>query len=208
MQYRHLCLIFGVTPSLCGRAINMMLRRMVQLLWGHPMARVQFPDEAKMIEYAAMIQQREPMVDKIIGFMEGVLFPVQCTDKRLSQNAMYCGYDGNTVVNNVFAYGPDGKVFFAAVNFPGSWAEGSLLAHFLHYMKRKIGEYKICVDQGFPRSGDAYGTFIGPVTKWPAGKTFSSGCLQPPPQNKQCPHLALASKQVGDAWASGYVSLL
>jgi hypothetical protein len=29
MQYRHLCLIFGVTPSVCCRGINMMLRRMV-----------------------------------------------------------------------------------------------------------------------------------------------------------------------------------
>ncbi len=36
---------------------------------------------------------------------------------------------------------------------------------FLHYIKRKIGAYKICVDQGFPRSGDAHGTFVGPVTK-------------------------------------------
>jgi len=26
-------------------------------------------------------------------------------------------------------------------------------------------DYKICVDQGFPRSGDAYGTFVGSVTK-------------------------------------------
>jgi hypothetical protein len=32
-------------------------------------------------------------------------------------------------------------------------------------VKRKIGAYKICVDQGFPRSGDAHGTFVGPVTK-------------------------------------------
>ena len=117
---------------------------------------------------ADMVQLREPMVDDIIGVMDGVSFPVQCTDERLAQNAMYCGYDCDTMVNNVFAYGPDGKVFFAAVNFPGSWADGSLTAHFLPYMKRKIGEYKICVDQGFPRSGDACGTFVGP------GKTSSS----------------------------------
>ncbi len=32
-------------------------------------------------------------------------------------------------------------------------------------MKNKIGDYKICVDQGFPRSGDAYGTLVGSVTK-------------------------------------------
>ncbi len=30
MKYRHLCLFFGITSSVCGRAINMMLRRMVQ----------------------------------------------------------------------------------------------------------------------------------------------------------------------------------
>ncbi len=37
----------------------------------------------------------------------------------MEQNAFYCGYDCD-------AFGPDGKVFFAAVNFPGSWADGSL----------------------------------------------------------------------------------
>ena len=70
-----------------------------------------------------------------------------------------------TMVNNIFAYGPDGKVFFAAVNFPGSWANSMLIAKFLHTIKRKIGEYKICVDRGFPWSGEAYGTLAGPVTK-------------------------------------------
>jgi hypothetical protein len=86
MQYRHLCHIFGITPSIGGRAINMMLRRTAGLLWGHPMARVQFPDEVKMMEFATMIQQREPMVDIIMGFMDRLLFPVQCTDERINCN--------------------------------------------------------------------------------------------------------------------------
>jgi hypothetical protein len=150
MQCRHLCFIFGITPSICSRAINMMLKRMVQLLRNHPFARVQFLDDAKMRDFAKMVQQREPMVDDIIGFLDRVSFPVQCTDKWISQNAMYCGYDCDTMVNNVLAYGQDGKVIFAAANFPGSWADGSLTAHFLHYIKRKIGVYKICVNKGFP----------------------------------------------------------
>ncbi len=97
-----------------------------------------------------MVQAREPLVDDIIGFMDGVSFLTQCTSERLEQNAFYCGYDCDTMVNNVFAYGPDGKVIFAAVNFPRSWADGSLTTWFLHWMKRRIGNYKICVDQGFP----------------------------------------------------------
>jgi hypothetical protein len=118
-----------------------------------------------MREYAAMVQTREPLVDNIIGFMDGVSFPAECTDDCIAQNAMYCGYDCDMMVNNVFAYGPDGKVFFAAINFPGSWADGSLTSRFLHQMKRRMASYKICVDQGFSRSGDAYGTFVGPITK-------------------------------------------
>ena len=103
-----------------------------------------------MRAFANMVQQREPLVDDIIGFMDGVSLRTACTSERIQQNAFYCGYDCDTMVNNVFAYGPDGKVFFAAVNFPGSWADGSLTARFLDQMKRRIVTYKLCVDQGFP----------------------------------------------------------
>ncbi len=68
------------------------------------------------------------------------------------------------MVNNVFAHGPDGKVFFAAVNFPGLGrrrVDGEISTRY----QKKNGEYKIYVDQGFPRSGEAYGTLVGPVTK-------------------------------------------
>ena len=165
MNYKHLCMLFGVTPSVCSRVINMMLKKVVRGLRSHPFAQVKFPDAVKMREFADMIQEREPLVSDIIGFMDGVSFPAECTDERVEQNSYYCGYDCDTMVNNVFAYGPDGKVFFAAINFPGSWADGSMTARFLGHLKAKIGEYKICVDQGFPRSGDAYGTLVGPVTK-------------------------------------------
>jgi hypothetical protein len=141
-----------------------MLQRTVRLLNGHLFAKVKFPDNLKMREYAGMIQVREPLADDVVGFMDGVSFQMECTSKRVQQNAFYCGYDCDTMVNNVFAFGPDGKFFFAAVNFPGSWTDGSLTALFLHQMKRRIGHFKICVDQGFPRGKDAYGRFVGPVS--------------------------------------------
>jgi hypothetical protein len=55
--------------------------------------------------------------------------------------------------------------FFFAINFPGSWADGALTVCFLAHIRTPIGSYKICVDQGFPQSGDAYGTLVGPLTK-------------------------------------------
>ncbi len=118
MNYKHLCLNFGITPTVCSHSINWMLKKVVRLLRGHPFARVNFPNREMMREYANMVQMRESMVDDIIGFMDGVSFPAECTDDRVKQNAMYCGYDCDTMVNSVFAYGPDGKVFFLQLTFP------------------------------------------------------------------------------------------
>ena len=69
----------------------------------------------------------------------------------------------DTMVNNVLVFGPDGKVFFCAINYSGSWSDGSLTIHFFLHIKERIGDYKICVDQGFPRSGDATGILVGPI---------------------------------------------
>ncbi len=81
-----------------------------------------------MREFADMVQARELLVNDIIGLMDGFSFLTGCTNEREQQNAFYCVYDCDTMVSNVFAYGPDGKVFFDTVNFPGSWADGSLTA--------------------------------------------------------------------------------
>jgi hypothetical protein len=165
MNAKHLCLMFEITPSVCSRVIWSMLEQVVRLLQDHPFAWVKFSNEEKMRQFADMMQLQEPTVNDIIGFMDNILFAVECTDKHIKKNAFYCGYDCDATVNNVFAYGPDGKVFFCAINFPRSWADGSLTACFLHQIKSRVALYKICIDQGFPRSGDEYGVLVSPITK-------------------------------------------
>ncbi len=85
------------------------------------------------------------------------------TDKRIQQNAYYCGYDCDTMINNILVFGPDGKVFFCAINYPGSWSDGTLTTCFFLHLKGRISDYKICVNQGFPRSVDATGVLVGPI---------------------------------------------
>jgi hypothetical protein len=96
-----------------------MLKKVVRRLRSHPFAQVKFPDAAKMREFADMVQEQEPLVSNIIGFMDGVSFPAECTDKCIEQNAYYCGYDCDTMVSNMFAYGPNGKVFLQQSTFWG-----------------------------------------------------------------------------------------
>jgi hypothetical protein len=141
MGYKHLCLIFGCTPTVCSRVLNKMLKLVVKKLKRH-----------------------QPAVDDVIGFMDGVSLTSECTSKPVVQNSMYSGYHSDTMVNNLFAYCPDGRVIFCAINFPGSWHDGSIMANVLPYLCKKIGTYKMCVNQGLPRSSDALDILVGPIS--------------------------------------------
>jgi hypothetical protein len=87
---------------------------------------VKFPDAEKMESFAHQINECEPIVNDVISFMDGLTLQSEFTSKPIEQNSMYSGYYSNTMVNNIFAYGPDGKVFLCAINFPGSWYDGSI----------------------------------------------------------------------------------
>lgn len=165
MSVKHLCLIFGVVPSTCSRVITRMLYVVVASLSENILASVNWPTAAKMAEFSELIAGREPLAKGVIGFMDGLALPTECSSNEEIQNAYYNGYHADTMINNVLAFGPDGKIFFAALNYPGSWHDGSLVMELLAWLKEKIGAFKVCVDQGFPRSGDAFDIFVGPFSE-------------------------------------------
>ncbi len=55
----------------------------------HLFAMVKFPDRENMREYAAVVEVREPIVNDIKGFMDGVLFSTECMDECVGQNLTY-----------------------------------------------------------------------------------------------------------------------
>ncbi len=164
MGIKPLCLIFGVTPTICSNIIYKMIQLVVKKLKNHPLDKVKFPDEEKMAYFAQLIQAREPKVDDAIGFMDGLALTSECTSEWIEQNAMYNGRHSDMMVNNIIAYGPDGKVFLCTINFPGCWHDGSITENILPHIHNNIGNYKMCVDQGFPRSGDAHLILVGPIS--------------------------------------------
>lgn len=164
MAIKHLCMICGVTPSTCCRVIIKMLALAVRRLKHNEHAAIRFPSPEVMEEFAQMIQRREPMAVDVIGFMDGLSVPCECTCDEIVQNSFYNGYHSDTMVNNIFAYGPDGKVFLCAINFPGSWHDGAITYGLIAFLKEVLNDKKICVDQGFPRSGDAYDVLVGPYS--------------------------------------------
>ncbi len=84
MTMKWLCLNFGITPTPCSRILKKILR--------HPLARIKFPEEQKMQQFAEMISICEPMISNVIGFMDGLGLATEMTDERIEQNSYYCGY--------------------------------------------------------------------------------------------------------------------
>jgi hypothetical protein len=87
MNYKYLCLIFGVTPNACSRMLKNMLKLVVTQLRYHPLARIKFPSLEIMELLASMVNNREPSIDDVIGYIDGVSLKTECTSEFLSQNA-------------------------------------------------------------------------------------------------------------------------
>jgi hypothetical protein len=65
--------------------------------------------------------------------MDGVALQSECTSEPIEQNSMYSGYYSDMIANNIFSYG---KVILCAINFLGSWYDGSITAiFFAMYLK-------------------------------------------------------------------------
>jgi hypothetical protein len=88
----------------------------------------------------------------MIGFIDGLALTTECTSEAINLNAIYNGYHSDKVFNNIFAYVTKRKVFLCIFNFPGIGHDYSITANILPFIKRSIGNHKMCVDQGFPMS--------------------------------------------------------
>jgi len=89
MGVKHLCMIFGITPSSCSRFINKMLKLTAKRLKKNIHAEVRFPSEEKMDHYAALLTAREPLAQDVIGFMDGLSLHSECNPEEVIQNAFY-----------------------------------------------------------------------------------------------------------------------
>jgi len=97
----------------------------VKRLRFHPLARIKFPDEQKMQQFVEMISIREQTtISNVIRFMDGLGLAMEMTDERIQQNAYYCGYDCDTMVNNVLVFGPEGTYFFVPLIIRGAGRMG------------------------------------------------------------------------------------
>jgi hypothetical protein len=79
---------------------------------------MKWPSEEKVAEFAEIVERREPRMSKVIGFMDGFSLATECDSDPEVQSSF--GYHSDTAVDSILVFGPDGKVFQCAINFPVS----------------------------------------------------------------------------------------
>jgi hypothetical protein len=130
----------------------------------HEDAIIRWPLKTELAGLAKLVQRRSPLTANVIGFVDGLAIPVECPSDRFIQNAFYDGYSHETTVNNVIFFGADGKVKYAAINYPGSTHDAEVARSLAAKAMRTLGDYAICVDKGFVRSRDLNEIFVGPLS--------------------------------------------
>ena len=77
-----------------------MITRVIEALRSHPVAMIKFPNLEEITRYV------EPSVRIVIGFIDGLSLPTQCSSDEDEQNAFYNGYYHDTAVNNILLFSP------------------------------------------------------------------------------------------------------
>jgi hypothetical protein len=169
-------MLFGIVPTTCSDYIEEMRGRIIKALKDDPDAAIRWPTLEELREWALLVHGREPSVHNIVGFIDGVVLACQAPDDPDEQNAMYDWDTGDTAVNNVLAFAPTGKVFYAAINYPGSWHDSHVANGLARKCQSTLGPqgFACCVDKGFKRSSEMKDIFVGPrsdrsIRKIPAG---------------------------------------
>ena len=54
---------------------------------------------------------------------------------------------------------------YDVINCPGNWRDSQAAVPLIAKGHKSIGQFCLCVDQGFPRSGELEGIFVGPSFK-------------------------------------------
>jgi len=113
------------------------------------------------------VQRRQPRVRDVIEFTDGVSIPVQCASDMNRQAMDYNGYHHDTICNNVFCFAAYYYYsVLSAINYPGSFHDSQGSVGLVNMVLEHLGPYKLCVDQGFPTSGDMFDKFVGPMSSF------------------------------------------
>lgn len=115
-----LCMMFGITASVCSLFIRFGRRILIRVLVADRQAAIRIPSTTDIRRYQDAIHRKYNHLHDVFGVMDGLKLYLQQSGHYIMQNMFYNGWKHDHYVGNVFVFVPDGTIAACALNAPGS----------------------------------------------------------------------------------------
>ena len=175
---KSLCELFGSPPATTSRTLRKAEEALEKTLANMPDAAIRWPTAAEQLEWASLIQAREPIISKKFGFIDGKNYKVQQPTDADLQNALYNGWLHTVLITGTLAFGADGCVFWMKHNCPGSWNDAETSKGFRNNLLdpyRTLQDHGVLADSAFPVSGNMSGRIVTPLKTGDLERAVAAG---------------------------------
>lgn len=186
---RGLCVEFCISSSTVTRGLVDGMRALRDTLAAEPLAAVEWPTLAKMVEYSHLIRDKRTygkgakrvggkfpkgLPALPFGWIDGTVLPIDAPSDPAVRSLYFSGKHECCCVNNIFVFAPDGTIIYCITNQPGSFHDMNLSRGLIQAMldceemKAKGHKRGYCLlgDTGF--RSDASARVIATVRKEPS----------------------------------------
>lgn len=115
-----LCMLFGITRSVCSLFLRFGRRILLKALKRDPLARIRMPTEDELVELKGSIAAKYSMLHDVYCVADGLKLYLEQAGDDVIQNMFYNGWTHDHYVRNVFVFAPNGVVICCSINAPGS----------------------------------------------------------------------------------------
>ena len=167
MSQKRIVELFGIPRSTQSRILRKAEVALFQVLRDEREARIAWPTAAEQVLWSTRISEREPLIQKKWGFMDGKNFKVQKPGSDDLQNAFYNGWLHSTLITGVLCFGANGCIVWMCHNNPGSWNDGEtsrgFVENLLNTTKCPDQQMGVLTDSAFSVSGPLFGRIETPL---------------------------------------------
>jgi len=118
---KMLSVVFGATPTVISMTVKHALDALDRMLMQTADAKIKWPNVETMKEYAQMIALKQPILQNVFGFVDGLNLPIRQPGDCDEQETYYNSWLQGCFASPVIVFAPDGTIIWIRYNFPGSF---------------------------------------------------------------------------------------
>jgi hypothetical protein len=151
MRQKTLCQLFGITPAVCSRLLDVGLRGLESAANRIPECQILWPTAMRMAHCAAIIHAKVPGLSahSVFGFVDGLNLAIDNPSDPLEQNAYYNGWLKGVACSQVLVFDPKGLIIWVRYNCPGSWHDVTVATPLIQHMATVPDPFCLLGDTGF-----------------------------------------------------------